>query len=161
MRGRIATEDVEDDVEGTNKSELEPHDWRDENAVNAVKDQAQCGSCWAFSAIASLESAHFLTSGKLEVFAEQQLVDCDTHSNGCGGGFEDKAMDYFISKPANYEADYPYTAMDGVCSEKLHTTKVHSAGHVAVHKNDVDALKEALEQWPVSVAIDASGMAFN
>lgn len=71
-------------------------------------------------------------------------------------------MDYFIKKAANYAKEYPYTAMDGTCTENLKERKeVHSTGHEMVKKNNVDALKEALVQWPVSVAIDASGMAFN
>lgn len=71
-------------------------------------------------------------------------------------------MDYFIAKPANYGKEYPYTAMDGTCNENLRERKeVHSTGHEMVRKNNVDALKEALVQWPVSVAIDAGGMAFN
>jgi C1A family cysteine protease len=62
-------------------------DWVAAGAVNAVKDQGQCGSCWAFSAAGTLESAHKIASGKLYNFSEQQLVDCSTANLGCNGGW--------------------------------------------------------------------------
>jgi C1A family cysteine protease len=62
-------------------------DWVASGAVNAVKDQGQCGSCWAFSAAGTLESAHKIASGKLYNFSEQQLVDCSTANLGCNGGW--------------------------------------------------------------------------
>jgi len=63
-------------------------DWRSLGAVNAVKNQAQCGSCWAFSATSSMESAQFIQKGgNLQSLSEQELVSCDTSSHGCGGGW--------------------------------------------------------------------------
>ena len=64
-----------------------PVDWRTKNAVNAVKNQGQCGSCWAFSAVCAMEGHHFIATGELLSFAEQQLVDCDTRCGGCNGGW--------------------------------------------------------------------------
>jgi C1A family cysteine protease len=62
-------------------------DWRTKGAVNPVKNQGQCGSCWTFSAIAAFEGHHFISTGKLESFAEQEIVDCDHTSYGCNGGW--------------------------------------------------------------------------
>jgi C1A family cysteine protease len=62
-------------------------DWREKGAVNEIQDQGNCGSCWAFSAIAAMEGQHFVQSGTLEKLSEQQCVDCDSSSFGCGGGW--------------------------------------------------------------------------
>ena len=64
-----------------------PVDWRAKNAVNAVKNQGQCGSCWAFSAVSSIEGHHAIKTGTLLSLSEQQVVDCDTKSGGCQGGW--------------------------------------------------------------------------
>jgi KDEL-tailed cysteine endopeptidase len=62
-------------------------DWRTKGAVNPVKNQGQCGSCWAFGAVACVEAAHFLKTGDLLSISEQEVVDCDRTSAGCSGGW--------------------------------------------------------------------------
>ena len=94
-------------------------DWRPLGAVTPIKDQGQCGSCWAFSTIASLEGQWFLAGNTLTSLAEQQLVDCSQNwgNFGCGGGLMDQGFTYIHDIGGSMtEADYPYTAMDGTCA---------------------------------------------
>jgi KDEL-tailed cysteine endopeptidase len=137
-------------------------DWRKKGAVNAVKDQKQCGSCWAFSAISSFESAWQIHGNQLAAFSEQQLVDCsgDFGNYGCDGGLMNNAFDYFIKESHGVELskDYPYTAMDGDCqfdSSKIVGTM--STYHI-IDENDCDGLLHAITQQPVSVAIAANAI---
>jgi len=62
-------------------------DWRAAGAVTPVKDQAACGSCWAFSSTGALEGENFIQTGELVSFSEQQLVSCVSGCYGCGGGW--------------------------------------------------------------------------
>ena len=83
--------------------------WVTAGAVNPIKDQGSCGSCWTFSTMASMESAHKIKSGKLLSLSEQQLVDCATQqSHGCNGGSVDDAFAYLATYAAMTEAAYPY-----------------------------------------------------
>ena len=100
--------------------------WVTKGAVTPVKNQGQCGSCWAFSTTGSVEGAMFLSTGKLQSFSEQQLVDCSTQNSGCNGGLMDYAFKYIETAPLELEGDYPYTARDGSC----HYTKSKGVGTV-------------------------------
>jgi C1A family cysteine protease len=130
-------------------------DWRVNGAVNAVKNQGQCGSCWAFSATAAVEGAHFMATGQLVRLSEQQMVDCDTKSEGCNGGLQEFAMEYIESNTQELEADYPYTAKDGQCQTDAALGKVLVSQIHEVQAESVDQLKAAIAQGPVSVTIEA------
>lgn len=136
-------------------------DWTTKGAVTPVKNQGQCGSCWAFSATGSLEGAQAIKTGTLKSFSEQELVDCATAegNHGCLGGIMEWAFTYVIKNGIVTEDAYPYTARGGTCKKGL-TDKVHFTGCYDIKINDTEALKEAILVGPVSVAIQANQLGF-
>jgi cathepsin L len=137
-------------------------DWRTKGAVTPVKNQQQCGSCWAFSTTGSLEGLHAISTGSLLSFSEQQLVDCsDSYGNqGCNGGLMDDAFEYVAAKGVELESTYPYTAEDGSCAYKSASTVFKNAGHTDVPANNNNALAVAVASHPVSIGIEADSSAF-
>jgi KDEL-tailed cysteine endopeptidase len=140
-------------------------DWRTSGAVNPVKDQGQCGSCWAFSAVGVLESRYKISSGNLLSLSEQQLVDCAKgspySSEGCNGGEMTDGFDYSSVKGMETESNYPYKAYDQACKyDDTRVTPVKGKGHFMVPPNNANALKTEIANGPVSVAIEADTFVF-
>ena len=73
-------------------------DWRDYiGVVSPVKNQGQCGSCWAHSVASTIESAWAIAGNGLLEFSPQHIVSCVTSANGCGGGNTIAAYEYLTS----------------------------------------------------------------
>lgn len=139
-------------------------DWSTQGAVTAVKDQGQCGSCWAFSTTGGLEGAWQIATGSLTSMSEQQFVDCTNdgvYEAGCNGGDMGTAFDLAKSFSVATEASYPYKGVDGSCKTSF-TTAIPTGGvtgYMSVGQSTAD-LKSALNSGPVSVAIEADQFAF-
>jgi cathepsin L len=137
-------------------------DWRTKNAVTGIKNQQQCGSCWAFSTTGSVEGAHAIKTGTLVSLSEQQLVDCSTAegNQGCNGGLMDYAFQYIITNHGiTTEDSYPYQAVQGTCQTNV-TAAATISSFVDVAAGSETALLAAVNIGPVSVAIEADQQCF-
>jgi len=151
---------AEETVSGDVSAAPDSVDWRAKGAVTAPKNQGQCGSCWAFSTTGSMEGRYQIAGNKLTAFSEQQFVDCSGSfgNQGCNGGLMDDAFKYAEQAKIETEAAYGYTGRNGTCHASGGVTEVKSFADVT--PKSADALKAAVAEGPVSVAIDASGIGF-
>jgi len=138
-------------------------DWRTKGVVASVKDQRDCGSCWAFSAVSAIESLWAIKKGVLYDLSEQQLVDCsaDEGNDGCFGGLMDYAFNYTIQRGGLCtDEDYPYSGIDEEC-DIVCTRMATITGciNIIVGNNFTErAMEMALELNPISVAVNAGNL---
>lgn len=139
-------------------------DWREKNVVTPIKNQGQCGSCWAFSATEQLESDYALRYQELKELAPQQLVSCDIIDLGCGGGNPVNAYQYIYqtAKGEEASADYPYTSgttgQNGQCTfnAKDRLEDLSAAYIVSQEPSQESQMLQQIQESPMSVCVDAT-----
>jgi C1A family cysteine protease len=137
--------------------------WVQLGGVTPVKNQASCGSCWAFSTTGALEGAKFVRTGELVALSEQNLLDCDHEDLGCNGGLMDNAFK-FDEKTGGLcsEEDYPYEAKQNkICR----TDCTDVPGSIVrtfydVPPGDETSMLAAIAMQPISIAIQADQFVF-
>lgn len=144
-------------------------DWRTHSVVSPVKDQGHCGSCWAFSAVSTIESHAAIASGDLKTLSTEQLVDCVLNpdqcggSGGCDGADSDLPYEYVAKYGITSEFKYSYSAYFGNASKCTYNTKtktieVSIEGYTKLLKNDYATMLTAVATiGPIDITIDASG----
>jgi len=147
-------------------------DWREDGAVTNVKDQANCGSCYAFSAVGNMEGAWFVAHNELVSMSEQQIVDCERDcmiypgtteevcDEGCDGGLMPNVYTYGIRVGLVSEEEYPYKGVEQTCKMDSKTPKYHFSKWTWIDDNE-DALVAGLnDNGPLSVGVDATYWSF-
>ena len=153
-------------VESTNGDSF---DWRDQSGVvTPVKDQGQCGSCWAFSATEAVESAYVIAGNEQVIMSPQELVDCSKgllSNHGCNGGMYYHGWKWEESHMTMRESDYPYVSgttkeAQSTCNYDESKGVTFTTGYNQVSA-DVDSIKNAIKTvGPVSIAINAETKVF-
>ena len=136
-------------------------DYRKDGLVTRVKNQGACGSCWAFSAVGSLEGAYAKHFGDLKEFSEQQLVACDKFSHGCNGGLMTNGFIHWMHTAPRLEKDYPYNIKEqNDCKEDSIPTEIPELEYG--YRVDIgwQCVWDALSHGVTSVAIRAENPEF-
>ncbi|XP_017890067.1 uncharacterized protein LOC108630970 [Ceratina calcarata] len=136
-------------------------DWRDHGVVTPVKDQGQCGSCWAFSVTGNVEGQYAIKHAKLLSLSEQELLDCDTLDEGCNGGEMTNAYKAIEALGGlETESDYPYDEKDEKCTFKRDEAKVQVTSSVNITTNETQIAQWLVKHGPISIGINANAMQF-
>mmetsp|Transcript_9463 Transcript_9463/g.9185 ORF Transcript_9463/g.9185 Transcript_9463/m.9185 type:complete len:332 (-) Transcript_9463:39-1034(-) len=147
-------------IKAKGEPELVSIDHRNEGLVTDVKNQGACGSCWAFSTVASIEGAYAKEHGELKSFSEAHLAECDKFSGGCMGGWMINGLLFFTQRGPITDEEYPYSLPLGTCREAELESNYESLPYAFRVEDDEDSLYEALTHNVVSVSIRAENDKF-
>eukprot|EP01025_Chloroclados_australasicus_P052650 TRINITY_DN6146_c0_g1_i1.p1 TRINITY_DN6146_c0_g1~~TRINITY_DN6146_c0_g1_i1.p1 ORF type:complete len:474 (+),score=43.42 TRINITY_DN6146_c0_g1_i1:155-1576(+) len=137
-------------------------DFRQQGVVTNIKNQEQCGSCWAFSATASVESVNAQFGEPLISLSEQEILDCDHAEDACQGGTMDAAFKFVIqNRGLDTYQNYKYIAQDERCNIKKEDQRIVTIQKFQdVPENNETALMQAAANQVISVAIEADQRPF-
>lgn len=142
----------------SSNEDLHSIDWNQKGLVRPIKDQGNCGSCWAFSAVGALESMIDLHLGIKEELSEQQLIDCSLENYGCEGGWMHKALQYIhTQKGAISSTFYPYDSSLQICREHQFP-KIKGSSQFKttfLPPDSPSCIKKAIQINPICVAVHA------
>lgn len=136
---------------------LPAFNWADNHGATGVRDQGNCGSCWAFATHGAFEGNYAIINRTLIDSSEQDTLDC-SGAGSCQGGWW--AFDYLISKGSANDADYAYQAKQGACRTGIarpYRAKVWGYVDSTVDVPTVAAMKQALCAYgPLAVAVEVT-----
>jgi len=137
-------------------------DWCNSGHCTGVKDQGQCGSCWAFATAENIESVSSIKGRGLPTLSPQQIVDCDAGEQGCGGGDPQQAYQYVVQQGGlDTEASYPYRAVQGSCKFNPSTVGAKITGEANGFGGSEQQMAANLAgNAPFSIIVDASSWQF-
>jgi len=132
-------------------------DWVAKGMTTPVKDQGQCGSCWAFSTAETVESANLVAGNQVPNASPQEIVDCDSADQGCNGGDPQEALQWVVSQGGLMtDSCYPYTAQDGSCNPNGCSANAQlNIKNVIPVAQDEGQIYTALQSYPLSICCDA------
>jgi C1A family cysteine protease len=125
--------------------------------MRPVKDQGNCGSCWAFGTVAAIEGNFSKLKTMLtECLSEQQLVDCDTLNGGCRGGWYTNAMKFYYHQAPVTAANYPYVGVQHSCAQAGKPTQDNVNVVSYKYSYNANLLFASLLIGPAAVAVNAN-----
>jgi len=176
-QGLILPADIKERVANSPKKVMQTTapdaiDWREKGAVQHVKNQGQCGSCWAFATVAALEGRHQIKTGDLVDISEQQFVSCSPEkyvTMGCSGGWYDGAWKYAHDQGTNgidTQTSYPYTATDTVPCDTQKTSDNKDVAAVCggpgyTDNTEAGVMESVGNDGPLAVAVNCAWSNYN
>ena len=150
------------DVDAATAFQNQSVDWRTKGAVTPVKDQGDCGGCWAFSSTGSIEGQWAIAGNTLVSVSEQELISCDDYfpCSGCSSGEQSCAWQFLKGEHGGQittEKSYPYVsgATGGPvpkCSISGTSVGATISGYASIPSNEIQMSAWAAQHGPMSVA---------